>query len=44
MLQLPDHGTATSKLREFLQVGAQAQQPGLEDPPIRTPIINTYGP
>ena len=42
MLRLPDQGTTSHKLREFLAIGVRPQQIGVEDPPIRTPIILTH--
>ncbi len=43
MARLPDHGATTHKLREFLPEGRTPLHPGAEGPPIRTPIVSTYG-
>ena len=43
MLRLPDYGTTTPKLREFLPIGAHAYHIGAASPPVRTPMINTHG-
>ena len=43
LMRLPDYGTTSQKLREFLPVGAQPLHQGVEGPPVRTPIIYTSG-